>query len=88
MGIALVVSGVIGAIINGLIVKKNRKFKAALIINNSLSLLSTVLVLGSLFTKKLILIILATILYGFFSVPLLPLNYELCCEQSFPIGEA
>jgi len=53
-----------------------------------LSLLSTIAVLGALFTEKLVLVILATVLYGFFSVPLLPLNYELCCEQSFPIGEA
>lgn len=43
-------------------------------------MISTMLVLGALFTEYIILIILAIVLYGFFSIPLLPLNYELCCE--------
>lgn len=46
------------------------------------------LVLGALFTKKIYLIIISTALYGFFSVTLLPLNYELSCEEYFPIGES
>jgi len=85
---ALIISGVSGAIISGIFVAKTKKFKITIIVCNIMGLLSMLSFMGSLYLKKISLSILSTVFYGFFSLPLYPLNYELASEIYFPIGES
>lgn len=78
----------IGAVVSGIFVSKTKKFKYTIIGCNIFSLISIVLMLGSLYLEKLSLLVISVIIYGFFSLPLYPLNYELASEYYFPIGES
>lgn len=79
--------GMIGSPIWGIYVGKTKKYRQSLIILASFStlMLSVLLVVGPYGNVQLT--GLGICLYGFFTTPMLPVIFELCCEITFPVAE-
>ena len=71
----------------GIYVGRTKKYRQSLLILASLStlMLSVLLVVGPYGNVQLT--GLGICLYGFFTTPMLPVIFELCCEITFPVAE-
>jgi len=84
----VLVTGMIGSIIWGIYVGISKKYKRSLM---TLASLSTSMLIVLLFVGPKGDAVLTGVwisLYGFFTTPMLPIIFELCCEITFPVAEA
>lgn len=84
----VLVTGMTGSIIWGIYVGISKKYKRSLL---TLASLSTSVLVVLLFVGPKGDAVLTGVwisLYGFFTTPMLPIIFELCCEITFPVAEA
>lgn len=80
--------GLIGSPLWGVYVGKTKKYRSSLLILSSLSalVLFSLLFIGPKGNPYITGVGIG--LYGFFTTPMLPILFELCCELTFPVAEA
>ena len=87
VGAFTLLCGLVGSAIMGIHVGKTKKYKRVLLLSASVSVFSLGGVIGVAFVGKLIYPAILACVYGFFTIPLLPLSMELSGEISFPVAE-
>lgn len=75
-------------IIKAYFVSKTQKYKYIIMISEYLGMISVMLIVLSLYLGNFPLLIISSMCIGFFSIPVVPITFELGCEITHPIGES
>jgi FLVCR family feline leukemia virus subgroup C receptor-related protein len=86
-GISLIIGGLIGSVVSGIILTKTKKFKLLAICCAGGSLIARLVMSYSYHLNLAWFTVLCSIFSGFFTLPLIPLCYELGVEITHPIDE-
>ena len=86
-GISLILGGLIGSVINGIILTRTKKFKLLIVSCAAVSLICRSLMAYGYTLNKSWLMILLSFLSGIFTLPLIPTCYEMGVEVTHPLDE-
>ncbi|VDL57380.1 unnamed protein product [Hymenolepis diminuta] len=87
IGFAMVISGLVGSIVAGVILKKTGQYRLVFVAFYFLSVISWCAFMGSLYSPYISVIFFTMILLGFFQSGFLPLGFEYAAEITYPIEE-